>query len=79
MSKGTEYFGKGGLEEERRKEHTDKKKAPYEDSIKHVAALFPTLCSAYKKGGKPNLKTEKRPKKFPYGRWELRLKRRRET
>jgi hypothetical protein len=79
MSKGTEYFGKGGLEEERRKEHTDKKKAPYEDSIKHVAALFPTLCSAYKKGGKANPKTGKRPKKFPYGRWELRLKRRRET
>jgi hypothetical protein len=78
MSKGTEYFGKGGLEEERKKEHTDKKKAPYEESIKHVASLFPTLCSAYKKGGKPNPKTGKRPKKFPYGRWELRLKRRRE-
>jgi hypothetical protein len=79
MSKGTEYFGKGGLEEERQKEHTHKRKAPYEDSIKHVAALFPTLCSAYKKGGKRNPKTGKRPKKFPYGRWELRLKRRRET
>jgi hypothetical protein len=79
MSKGTEYFGKGGLEQERKKEHTTVRRAPYEDSIKRVAALFPTLCSAYKKGGKVNPKTGKRPKKFPYGRWEIRLKRRREA
>lgn len=79
MSKGTEYFGKGGLEQERKKEHTTVRRAPYEDSINRVASLFPALCSAYKKGGKPNPKTGKRPKKFPYGRWELRLKRRRES
>jgi hypothetical protein len=65
MSKGSEYFAKGGLEQARRAD-VAMKKAPFEESIRRVALTFPTLCKPYVK---------KRTKRFPYGYWDLRFRR----
>ena len=65
MSKGSEYFAKGGLEGARSAEILEKK-APFEDSIVKVAKMFPTLCSPYIK---------KKTARFPYGYWDLRFRR----
>jgi len=65
MSKGSEYFAKGGLEQAR-KSDLEHSKAPFEKSIKKVWSIFPTLC-------KPKLK--RKTKRFPFGYWDLTFRR----